>query len=59
MAEGLFVAGLVLVALAVGGIAGPWWGVLVAGLVLAALGVLTRAAAPAAGTGPDEAGDGQ
>lgn len=59
MAQGLFIVGLVLVALAVGGIAGPWWGVLVAGLVLAALGVLTRAAAPAAGAGSDEAGDGR
>lgn len=37
----LFVSGLALVALAVGFLAGLWWGVLVAGVVLVGLGVLT------------------
>lgn len=41
LAPALFLIGLTLVGVAVGFIAGLWWGVLVAGVVLAALGVLT------------------
>lgn len=36
--------GLALVAIAVGALAGPWWGVLVAGIVLAGGGVLGASA---------------
>jgi membrane protein implicated in regulation of membrane protease activity len=42
LAPVLFVLGLALVAVAVGALAGPWWGVLVAGVVLVALAVLTE-----------------
>lgn len=45
MATTYFVAGLLLVALAVGFLAGAWWGVLAAGVELVALGVLEQAAA--------------
>jgi hypothetical protein len=38
-----FVAGLLMIALAAGFLAGPWWGVLVAGVELIALGVLEQA----------------
>lgn len=41
LAAVLFVAGLVLLVVAVAALAGPWWGVLAAGLILTALGVLT------------------
>lgn len=45
MATWYFVAGLLLIAVAVGFLAGPWWGVLAAGVELLALGVLEQAAA--------------
>ena len=45
MAPWYFVAGLLLIALAVGFLAGPWWGVLAAGVELLALGVLEQAGA--------------
>lgn len=45
--EALFIVGVVLIAFAVGALAGVWWGVLVGGVELVALAVLTRAAAPA------------
>ncbi|MCR6647786.1 MAG: hypothetical protein NVV70_06460 [Cellulomonas sp.] len=54
LAPALFVVGLALVALAVGALAGPWWGVLLVGVVLVALAVLTQAADDA----PAEDGDG-
>lgn len=41
LAAALFVVGLAAVALAVGALAGPWWGVLAAGVFLVVLGVLT------------------
>jgi len=44
LATALFVAGLVLVALAVGALAGLWWGVLLVGVVLVGLAVLTQMA---------------
>jgi hypothetical protein len=49
-----FAAGLVLIAVAVGVLAGPWWGVLALGVELLALGVLEQrgAAAAAATTEP-------
>lgn len=43
MATVLFVLGLVVVTVAVGALAGVWWGVLLAGVLLATLGVLTEA----------------
>ena len=39
-----FLLGLALAALAVGALAGPWWGVLVLGVELVALGILTETA---------------
>ena len=42
MATLLFLAGLALVAVATGELAGLWWGVLVAGVALVVLGVLTE-----------------
>jgi membrane protein implicated in regulation of membrane protease activity len=55
LAPALFVVGLVLIALAVGAMAGPWWGVLLVGVALVALAVLTQRAAD---DEPAEAGDG-
>lgn len=52
LAAALFVAGLAAVALAVGSLAGLWWGVLVGGVFLVGLGVLTEVGtsrSPAAG----------
>lgn len=43
LAAALFVAGLVLLVVAIGGLAGPWWGALAAGAFLVVLGVLTAA----------------
>ena len=48
LAPALFVAGLVLVAVAIGALAGLWWGVLVGGIVLVGVAVLTQLATPAA-----------
>lgn len=42
LAAFLFVAGIVLVAVATAALAGIWWGVLVAGIALIVLGVLTE-----------------
>jgi hypothetical protein len=39
----LFLVGLILIAAAVGFLAGPWWGVLLGGVFLAVLGVLGTA----------------
>lgn len=44
LAAVLFVAGLVAITVAVGALAGAWWGVLAAGLLLVALAVLTELA---------------
>lgn len=55
LAPALFVLGLVLVALAVGALAGPWWGVLLVGVALVGLAVLTQRAADGESA---EAGDG-
>lgn len=49
MAVAMFLAGLLLIALAVGALAGIWWGLLAAGLILVVLGVLTQAGARSAG----------
>lgn len=42
-----FVLGLVLIAVAVGFLAGPWWGLLMLGVELVALGVLEQRSAAA------------
>lgn len=42
LAAALFVLGLVAIAVAVGALAGLWWGVLVAGVLLVVLAVLTE-----------------
>lgn len=55
LAPALFVVGLVLIALAVGALAGPWWGVLLVGAALIALAVLTQRATD---DEPAGAGDG-
>ena len=55
LASALFIVGLALIALAVGALAGPWWGVLLVGLVLVVLAVLTQRAVDAS---PSEAGEG-
>lgn len=56
LAPVLLLAGLVLVALAVGALAGPWWGVLALGVALVAVAALLargeRLAARRAELGP-------
>jgi hypothetical protein len=42
LANTLFVLGLVAIAVAVGALAGLWWGVLAAGVLLVLLAVLTE-----------------
>lgn len=43
LAAALFILGLVAIAVAVGALAGLWWGVLVGGVLLVLLAVLTEA----------------
>lgn len=45
LAPALFILGLLAIAVAVGALAGLWWGVLAAGVLLVLLGVLTEAGA--------------
>jgi len=52
LAPVLLLVGLGLVALAVGALAGPWWGVLAVGVALVAVAVIVARGERVAGPGP-------